>query len=179
MTFWPVDRDRRVRLTGRRPSPFSTCSCVTSLLLVALERERAAAVLVADELHVGGFEPGRASASVVWIVADRVLDDLGLHPDALAALRPTSVETLASAKPSGSRRSRTSLTCCAFLPSAIVTCHDVPPSKSMPRLSPRDEQRTEADQDERAREDQPPARVLDELEVRALVVEVRRTGGGG
>jgi len=44
--------------------------------------------------------------------------------------------TLAFENPSGRSRSRTSATF-ALRPDAIRTCHDVPPSKSMPNWSPR------------------------------------------
>jgi hypothetical protein len=44
--------------------------------------------------------------------------------------------TLASENPSGRSTSRTSATL-AGLPPTIRTCHDVPPSNSMPNSSPR------------------------------------------
>ena len=55
---------------------------------------------------------------------------------------------------------------------ATVNCHCVPPSKSMPRLSPLISERDHRDQDQRPGEERPAPRPLDELEVGALVVEV-------
>ena len=89
-----------------------------------------------------------------------------------------STLTLALPKPRPSSNVRTSATL-AVLPAFIGTCHEVPPSKSMPRLSPRTPKQQQAEHDERARDDQPAPAVLDELEVGPLVVEVGRTVPAG
>ena len=100
-------------------------------------------------------------------------------------LLPT-MSTFASPSPSGSMASRTLVTETDAL-FAIVNCHCVPPSKSIPRLRPLTSERDDRDQDERAGENGPAPRPFDELEVGALVVQVgervtalrRRTGRCG
>jgi hypothetical protein len=77
--------------------------------------------------------PYVASVSrIVWIGSATTCScTLTLWP-----FRPLKMLTFASANPRGRSSSRTSAMC-AECPFAIRTCHDVPPSKSMPKLSPR------------------------------------------
>ena len=93
-----VDGDVGVR-SRRRPSiAFSTDSCVTVASLATVNVNVPLPSLVAHELHVGRFERRRVGERVLD-GADRVLDDLGLHPHRLVAADPTSVADLGVGEP--------------------------------------------------------------------------------
>ena len=130
----PGDLHASGRVSSVLPSAALTPASVGRHLRRGRERERAAR-LGRLEQHVGLGDAAVGGERVVDGL-DRVGDQVRLHVDAAAARRPRAMLTFALAKPSGPSRLRTSATC-AVRPCVICTCHDVPPSKSMPKLRPR------------------------------------------
>jgi hypothetical protein len=133
VTFWPST----VTFASVWPVSaiaFSTWACVTVLLAAVWNVN----VPLPSSLRTNRMSATswlEVSASVCWIVRIGSLM-ISACTRTLSPPEPDRVDTLASVKPRGSRRSRTSCVL-AFLPPAIVTCHAVPPSNSMLRLRPR------------------------------------------